>query len=62
MATRSKPNWKVLDPLLPILEKEGWSHAQIVEDWGIALATLEKYLRQEVFNGGVIQARLSCAL
>jgi hypothetical protein len=34
MATRSKPNWKVLDALLPIFEKEGWSHAQIAEDWG----------------------------
>jgi hypothetical protein len=24
MATRQKPNWKVLDRLLPTLEKEGW--------------------------------------
>ena len=48
MATRSKPNWKVLDRLLPIFEKEGWSHAQIAEDWGISLPTLLKHLTQEV--------------
>jgi hypothetical protein len=48
MATRSKPNWKVLDRLLPIFEKEGWSHAQIAEDWGISLASLEKHLTQEL--------------
>jgi hypothetical protein len=38
MATRSKPNWKVLDPLLRILEKEGWTLAMIASDWGISLA------------------------
>jgi hypothetical protein len=48
MATRSKPNWKVLDTLLPIFEKEGWSHAQIAEDWAISLTTLERHLTQEV--------------
>jgi hypothetical protein len=48
MATRSRPNWKVLDRLLPIFEKEGWSHAQIAEDWGMSLATLEEHLTQEV--------------
>jgi hypothetical protein len=37
----------VLDTLLPIFEKEGWSHAQIVEDWGISLATLEGHLDQQ---------------
>jgi hypothetical protein len=47
MATRTKPNWKVLDRLLPIFEKEGWSHAQIAEDWGISLATLEGHLDQQ---------------
>jgi lambda repressor-like predicted transcriptional regulator len=47
MATRSKPNWKVLDILLPMLEKEGWSHAQIAEDWGISLARLLGHLTQE---------------
>ena len=47
MATRSKPNWKLLDTLLPVLEKEGWSHAQMAEDWGISLATLENHLTQE---------------
>jgi hypothetical protein len=47
MATRTKPNWKVLDLLLPMLEKEGWSHAQITDDWGISLATLEGHLTQE---------------
>jgi lambda repressor-like predicted transcriptional regulator len=47
MATRIKPNWKVLDSLLPMLEKEGWSHTQIAEDWGISPATLEKHLTQE---------------
>jgi hypothetical protein len=48
MATRTKPNWKVLDRLWPMLEQEGWSHAQIAEDWGIALTTLEGHLTQEV--------------
>jgi hypothetical protein len=48
MATRSKPNWKVLDRLLPIFEKEGWSHAQIADDWGMSLTTLEGHLTQEV--------------
>jgi hypothetical protein len=48
MASRQKPNWKVLDRLLPIFEKEGWSHAQIAEDWCISLSTLEKHLTQEV--------------
>jgi len=38
----------VLDTLLPVLEKEGWSHAQIADDWGISLATLEGHLTQEV--------------
>jgi hypothetical protein len=47
MATRTKPNWKVLDRLLPIFEKEGWSHAQIASDWGISLATLEEHLDQQ---------------
>jgi hypothetical protein len=47
MATRPKPNWKVLDPLLPVLEHEGWSLAQIAEDWGMSLATLEEHLTQE---------------
>jgi hypothetical protein len=32
MASRQKPNWKVLDPLLTVLEKEGWSHAQVCQD------------------------------
>ena len=48
MATRSKPNWKLLDRLLPIFEKEGWSHAQIADDWGMSLATLEGHLTQEI--------------
>jgi hypothetical protein len=48
MATRTKPNWKVLDSLLPVLEQEGWSHAQMADDWGISLATLENHLIQEV--------------
>src|SRR4029450_11990029 len=48
MATRSKPNWKLLDRLLTVLEKEGWSHAQIAEDWGMSLATLEGHLTQEI--------------
>ena len=48
MATRSKPNWKVLDRLLTVLEKEGWTHAQMAEDWGISVATLEGHLSQEV--------------
>jgi hypothetical protein len=48
MATRSKPNWKVLDRLLTVLEKEGWSHAQIADDWGMSLATLEGHLTQEI--------------
>jgi hypothetical protein len=48
MATRSKPNWKVLDTLLPVLEQEGWSHAQMAEDWGMSLAILEGHLTQEV--------------
>jgi hypothetical protein len=48
MATRSRLNWKVLDTLLPIFEKEGWSHAQIAEDWGMSLATLEGHLTQEI--------------
>src|ERR671918_840494 len=47
MATRSKPNWKVLDSLLPMLEKEGWSHAQIAEDWSISPSTLLRHLTQE---------------
>jgi hypothetical protein len=33
--------------LLPIFEKEGWSHAQIADDWGMSLATLEGHLTQE---------------
>jgi hypothetical protein len=48
MAGKSKLNWKVLDPLVLVLEKEGWSLAMIAEDWGIALATLEAHLTQEV--------------
>jgi hypothetical protein len=48
MATRSKPNWKLLKALVPILEKEGWSHTQIAEDWGISLAILEGHLTQEI--------------
>ncbi len=48
MATRTKPNWKVLDSLLPVLEQEGWSHAQMADDWGISLTTLERHLIQEV--------------
>ena len=48
MATRSKLNWKVLDSLLPLLEKEGWSLDMIAQDWGISLATLEAHLTQEV--------------
>jgi hypothetical protein len=48
MATRSKPNWKLLDRLLPIFEKEGWSHAQIADDWGMSLAILEGHLIQEI--------------
>jgi hypothetical protein len=48
MATRSKSNWKLLKALVPILEKEGWSHAQMAEDWGMSLATLEGHLTQEV--------------
>jgi hypothetical protein len=43
-----RPNWKLLDPLVLVLEKEGWSHAQIAEDWGTSLATLEGHLTQEV--------------
>jgi lambda repressor-like predicted transcriptional regulator len=46
MATRQKPNWKVLDVLLPMLEHEGWSHAQIAADWGISLTTLEGHLEE----------------
>jgi hypothetical protein len=53
MATRQKPNWKVLDVLLPMLEKEGWSHAQIAADWGISLATLLGHLTQEVTMSAV---------
>jgi hypothetical protein len=48
MATRSKLNWKVLDPLLLILEKEGWTLDMIASDWGISLTTLERHLTQEV--------------
>ena len=48
MASRQKLNWKVLDTLLPVLEKEGWSHAQIAEDWGMSLAALEGHLTQEI--------------
>lgn len=48
MATKSKPNWKVLDRLLPIFEKEGWSHGQITDDWDMSLATLEGHLTQEI--------------
>jgi len=48
MATRSKPNWKVLDPLLRILEKEGWTLAMIASDWGMSLTTLEGHLTQEM--------------
>jgi hypothetical protein len=48
MATRAKLNWKVLHRLLPMLEQEGWSHAQIAADWGISLTTLEGHLTQEV--------------
>jgi hypothetical protein len=44
---RTKPNWKVLDRLLPVLEQEGWSHVQITEDWGISLATLEGHLHRQ---------------
>ena len=47
MAPRFKPNGKVLETLLPVLEKEGWSYAQIAEDWGISLATLEGHLAEE---------------
>jgi hypothetical protein len=47
MATRTKLKWKVLDPLLLVLEKEGWSHAMIAEDWGVSPATLEGHLTQE---------------
>jgi len=47
MATRSKPNWKILDSLLPVLEKEGWTLAMIASDWGIFLATLEGHLNRE---------------
>ena len=46
MASRQKPNWKTLDPLLTVLEKEGWNHAQIAEDWGMSLATLEGHLNR----------------
>jgi hypothetical protein len=46
MATRSKPNWKMLDPLLPIFEKEGWTLPMIASDWGISLATLEAHLEE----------------
>ena len=45
--SRSRLNWKLLRVLVPILEKEGWSHAQMASDWGIALATLEGHLTQE---------------
>jgi hypothetical protein len=48
MVTRTKPNWKVLDRLRPILEHEGWSYTQMADDWGIALATLEGHLTQEI--------------
>jgi hypothetical protein len=48
MATMTKPNWKVLLALLPILEQEGWSHAQIAQDWGISRASLLGHLTQEV--------------
>jgi hypothetical protein len=48
MAIKSKPNWKVLDCLLTVLEKEGWSHAQIADDWGMSLSTLEGHLTQEI--------------
>jgi hypothetical protein len=47
MATRSKPNWKVLDKLLLIFEKEGWTLPMIASDWGISLATLEAHLHRE---------------
>jgi hypothetical protein len=48
MATSSKLNWKVLDPLLTILEKEGWTIPMIASDWGISLATLERHLAEEM--------------
>jgi hypothetical protein len=48
MATRPKLNWKLLDRLLPLFEQEGWSHAQIADDWAISLTTLERHLTQEV--------------
>jgi hypothetical protein len=48
MASRQKPNWKVLDTLLPVLEKEGWTLAMIASDWGMSLATLEEHLTQEI--------------
>ena len=48
MATRSKPNWKLLDTLVPVLEKDGWTLPMIASDWGINLATLEGHLTQEV--------------
>jgi hypothetical protein len=38
----------MLDPLLPIFEKEGWTLPMIASDWGISLATLEAHLTQEV--------------
>jgi hypothetical protein len=47
MAARTKPDWKVLDRLLPVLEQEGWSPAQMADDWGMSLATLEGHLTQE---------------
>jgi hypothetical protein len=47
MATRPKPNWKVLDPLMPVLEKEGWTLPMIATDWGISLTILEGHLTQE---------------
>lgn len=43
-----RPNWKALDILLPVLEKEGWTLPMIASDWGISLATLENHLTQEM--------------
>ena len=46
--SRSKLDWKLLTALVPILEKEGWTYAQMAQDWGISLATLEGHLTQEI--------------
>jgi hypothetical protein len=48
MVTRARLNWRVLDTLVPVLEKQGWTLAMIASDWGMTLSILEAHLRPEV--------------